>query len=197
VLFNTIVTSRPTASHHCLTLSPTWHPEHSPGRSPDSPTRQPTGKPAARQPGNPAAPGSTRQHLEVPPHCLSLAAPGSTRQHPAAPGSRPGSRPGKPGTRQTRQPGKDLATPRQPGNPATRPGNTRQPGNQGSNHGGAIVVASSSGSNEAARIHFWKGHPSFSWWPARTSALRAWAGRNPRPISTRPGATPSGIGQLV
>eukprot|EP00964_Phaeocystis_antarctica_P007010 scaffold3795_cov35-Phaeocystis_antarctica.AAC.1 len=48
-----------------------------PGKSPDSTTRQP---------GNPAAPGSTRQHPKVDtrPHSLWQ----STRQHPAHPGTR-------------------------------------------------------------------------------------------------------------
>ena len=116
-------------------LTPGTQPRQEP-RQPDPATYRQTGSPATRQPGStrqhPAAPGSaptlsqpgsTRQHP---------AAPGSTRQqtrqHPAAPGSRPGSRPGKPGTRQhpaTRQtPGNTPATrqpdPATPGNPATR-----------------------------------------------------------------------------
>jgi hypothetical protein len=113
-------------------LTPGTQPRQEP-RQPDPATYRQPGNPATRQPGNPAtrqhpaAPGST-WILEVPPHRLSLAAPGSTRQHPAAPGSRPGSRPGKPGTRQhsaTRQtPGNTPATrqpdPVTPGNPATR-----------------------------------------------------------------------------
>jgi hypothetical protein len=113
-------------------LTPGTQPRQEP-RQPDPATYRQPGNPATRQ--HPAAPGSTRQHLEVPPRRLSLAAPGSTRQHPAADPAAPGSRPGSPAadpanpapgntpaTRQT--PGNTLATrqpdPATPGNPATR-----------------------------------------------------------------------------
>ena len=116
-------------------LTPGTQPRQEPRQS-DPATYRQTGSPATRQPGNPAAPGSTRQHLEVPPHRLSLAAPGSTRQHPAADPAAPGStrQQTRQQTRQTRlaAPGNPANTRQHPGNPATRPGNTRQPGNQGS-----------------------------------------------------------------
>jgi len=118
-------------------LTPGTQPRQEP-RQPDLATYRQPGNPATRQPGNPAAPGSTRQHLEVPPHRLSLAAPGSTREHPAAPGS----------TRSTRQqtsyriaadPAADPANPapgstwqaatrQTPGNPTRQHPATRQPG---------------------------------------------------------------------
>ena len=102
-------------------LTPGTQPRQEP-RQPDPATYRQTGSPATRQPG------STRQHPAAPGSAPTLSQPGSTRQHPAAPGSRPGSRPGKPGTRQhpaTRQtPGNTPATrqpdPATPGNPATR-----------------------------------------------------------------------------
>ena len=118
------MTSRSTAYHHCLTVTITnLTPGTQPRQVPDSPTRQP-GNPATRQ--HPAAPGSTRQHLEVPAHPHSLAAPGT---YPAAPGSTR-HRPGTPAPPR-HHPGTTPAPPRHhPGNPATRPGNTRQPGNK-------------------------------------------------------------------
>ena len=92
MMFNTIVTSRSTASHHCLTLP--YHPPDTRNTAPaGAPTRQP-GNPATRQPGN-----STRQHP-------------ATRQ-PHHPGTTPRHHPGT--TPATRQPG-----PAPPGNPATR-----------------------------------------------------------------------------
>jgi len=93
-----------------------------PDKSPDSTTRQPG---STRQPGNPAtrqhpaAPGSTRKCAHVLTAWQNPAAPGSTRQHLAAP-------------RHPAAPGNPALTRQHPGNPATRPGNTRQPGNQGS-----------------------------------------------------------------
>jgi hypothetical protein len=124
------VTSRSTASHHCLTLS---HPPDTRNTAPAGEPRQPD--PArtrqeqrTRQPGNPqpGKPGSTRQQ----------AAPGaapvsrnSTRQHPSAPGSvpahphslarappgqHPSSLPAVPGTR---GPGRQPGTTDRPGPP--------------------------------------------------------------------------------
>jgi hypothetical protein len=104
-----------------------------PGTQPRQEPRQPD--PATyRQPGNPAAPGSTRQHLEVPPHGLSLAAPGSTRQHPAAPGNKTNAlfRPAQ--TVSAPQQELDLALkpvcvpaqPRSPAAPAARQGQLRR-----------------------------------------------------------------------
>jgi hypothetical protein len=84
-----------------------------------------------RQPRQPRQPGSTRQHPEVPPHRLSPAAD-PANPAPGKPGNPAKTRqhPGNPATRpgNTRQPGKDPATPRQPGNPTRQHLATRQPG---------------------------------------------------------------------
>ena len=80
------------------------------------------------EPGNPANPATpatpattaTRQHPAAPGSAPTSSQPGSTRQHPAADPANPA--PGKPGN--------PAKTRQHPGNPATRPGNTRQPDNQ-------------------------------------------------------------------
>ena len=116
---------------------------HSPAPAGLLGARQPgkPGKPG--NPGNPAAPGSTRKC----PHIVS-----AWQLHSAADPANPA--PGKPGN--------PAKTRQHPGNPATRPGNTRQPGNQGSILVGLLKLERPSYRTRLAELALREAHAAFA-----------------------------------